>query len=153
MINIRVLPIWPMEDEEFGDKLVISIVSPYIEHPKIKGSNVHKFHFHDIAEEYFLENVNKIIRPMEKDIAESIVEIAMNNRGCEEWVIHCEAGISRSPGVAIGLAKYIKVSPDREQLIKNFPCYNKHVCALIEEAARKKVCEVVQDLRVQFNFH
>ena len=139
MIQIRVLPIWGMKDEDFKDALVISIVSPSMEHPKIKGSNVHKFHFHDVTEEYFLEKQNRIIRPMEKEMAESIVEIAMSNRHCDEWVIHCEAGISRSPGVAIGLAKFIKTIPDEEELKRLFPCFNKHVCQLIEEAMEVKM--------------
>jgi len=142
MINLKVLPIWGMEEEDYKDALVISIVSPGIEHPKIKGTNTHKFFFHDVTEEFFLENQNRIVRPMEKEIAESIVEIAIDNRGCDRWIIHCEAGVSRSPGVAIGLAKYFKVTPNEKRLKELFPHYNKYVAKLVEEALHRKMGEI-----------
>ena len=147
MINIRVLPIWGMEDEDFGDKLVISIVSPYVEHPKVKGNKVYKFHFHDITEEYFLSTTHRLMQPMGKEIAESIAEIAIDNRDCEEWVIHCEAGISRSPAVAIGLASVIDTNPSVGALKKLFPSYNKHVEALVREAVKAKVDTIMDQLK------
>ena len=146
MIAIRVLPIWGMENEDFGEALVISIVSPGMEHPKIKGTNIYRFNFYDVTEEYFIESQNRIIRLMEKEIAESIAQIAMDNRDCDRWVIHCEAGISRSPGVAIGLAKFIALRPDRSQLMKMFPSYNKYVAVLIEEAMQVEVDKIIQGL-------
>lgn len=147
MIRVLVYPEMAMVGQNFSDYLVISIVSPGRQHPiGMYGTNIHKFQFHDIVEEYFLEKQNKTIRPMEKEIAESIVEIAMNNRDCDRWIIHCEAGISRSPGVAIGLAKYIALRPNREELKKMFPLYNKHICKLIEEAMQIKVDEIDKEL-------
>jgi predicted protein tyrosine phosphatase len=140
MIRIHVYSEREVTRQNFFDHLVISIVSPGREHlPEIIGSNIHRFKFHDISQEYFLENQNKIIRPMEKEIAESIAEIAMDNRDNDRWIIHCEAGISRSPGVAIGLAKYIALKPHRLQLIEKFPLYNKYVCKLIEDAMEKEI--------------
>jgi predicted protein tyrosine phosphatase len=79
---------------------------------------------------------------MEKEIAESIVEIAIDNRGCDRWIIHCEAGVSRSPGVAIGLAKYFKVTPNERRLKELFPHYNKYVAKLVEEALHRKMGEI-----------
>jgi predicted protein tyrosine phosphatase len=140
-----------MVGQDFKDVLVISIVSPGRQHPIMHGSNIHKFQFHDITEEYFLENQNRIIRPMEKEIAESIVEIAMNNRDCDRWIIHCEAGISRSPGVAIGLAKYIALKPNRQELIKLFPYYNKYVCQLIEEAMDAEMDKILEGLDIRLD--
>ena len=139
MINIRVLPIHGIENEEFGDRLVISIVSPYVFHPKIKGSNVHQFHFHDVVEEYFLSTTQRFIQPMGKEIAESIAQIAINNKSCEEWVIHCEAGISRSPAVAIALSRFFTFNKSTDELVKEFPCYNRHVCKLVEGAIIKAI--------------
>ena len=148
MIRITVLDERSVVGQDFKDMFVISIVSPYREHPKIEGSNVWRFHFHDVTEEYFLEKQNVTIRPMGKAIAESIADLAMKNRDDDRWVIHCEAGISRSPGVAIGLAKYIKTIPSREKLIELFPMYNKHVCKLIEEAMKAQVEEIEKELRI-----
>jgi predicted protein tyrosine phosphatase len=144
--KLYVLPEIAVIDQDFKDIFVISIVSPGREHPKMKGSNIHKFQFHDIDREYFLENQNRIIRPMEKEIAESIAELAMNNRDCDRWIIHCEAGISRSPGVAIGLAKHIALKPNRQQLKDLFPLYNKYVCQLVEDAMRAQVDEITKGL-------
>ena len=146
MIRITVLDERSVAGQNFMDMFVISIVSPYREHPKIEGSNVWRFHFHDITEEYLVKD--QIFRPMGKEIAESIADLAMKNRDSDRWVIHCEAGISRSPGVAIGLAKYIKTIPDRERLIELFPMYNKHVCKLIEEAMKAQVEEIEKELRI-----
>jgi predicted protein tyrosine phosphatase len=149
MIRVHVYPEMALHNQNMMDTFVISIVSPGREHPKMEGTNIHKFQFHDITEEYMIESENRIIRPMEKEIAESIVEIAMKNRDCERWIIHCEAGISRSPGVAIGLAKYIALKPNRQELIKLFPYYNKYVCQLIEDAMSVKMKELTAELDVQ----
>jgi len=37
-------------------------------------------------------------------------------------MINCEAGISRSPGVAIGIASVLKTDPDIKELKRLFPC-------------------------------
>ena len=148
MIEIMVLPAVEMEGKNItSDTLVISIVSPYVIHPKIGGEYVYQFEFYDVTEEYFLEKQNKIIRPMEYEIAESIVEICMNHRDKKKWIIHCEAGISRSPGVAIGLARYIDLSINVETLVNMFPCYNKHVQMNIEKAMKAKLLEIELNLR------
>lgn len=146
MISINVFPEGAMIGQNFLDTLVISIVSPGREHPKMQGTNIHKFQFHDITQEYFIESQNKIIRPMEKEIAESIAEIAMNNRDCDRWIIHCEAGISRSPGVAIGLSRHIALRPGRQQLKKMFPHFNQYVCKLVEDAMQAKIDEITKCL-------
>lgn len=132
-----------------SNALVISIGSPGGEPAKLKGENIFKFQFHDITEELFIEDKNMIMRPMEKEIAESIaeiVEIAMSHRDKKVWVIHCEAGISRSPGVAIGLAKFIDTEPDQVRLEKMFPYHNKHVRKLVEKAMRDKIKEIDEEL-------
>lgn len=136
MIKIHVLSEWMAKDiKVFGDDvMVISIVSPGREHPKLIGENIFKFHFYDIDEELLLEKENKVIRPMERKIAESIADIALDHRDKEIWVIHCEAGISRSPGVALGLASRIETFPDITRLEHLFPLHNTHVRRLVEES-------------------
>lgn len=150
MINIHIYSEAQVYEQNFLDHLVISIVSPGREHPPMKGTNIHKFQFHDITQEYFLETVNKMIRPMEVEIAESIAQIALDNRDCDRWIIHCEAGVSRSPGVAIGLSKHIALKPGRQILKKMFPHYNKYVSTLIEIELQKKVEEITKGLDKNF---
>jgi len=140
MINIQVLSERAVKGQDFKDALVISITSPGQEHPKIKGSHIHRFHFHDVTEIYEMSD-GRLIQPMSKTIAEAIVDLGMCHRHCdewiihcEEWIIHCEAGISRSPAVAIGLSKYLKFNPNRRNLKKMFPMYNKYIAGFIEEA-------------------
>jgi predicted protein tyrosine phosphatase len=143
MIKLFVWPEIAMANTEidFKDNLVISITSPGSEHVRIKGNNVYKFHFHDVREPIELMDGSTMM-PMSEEIAESIVDIALNNRHCKVWVINCEAGISRSPGVAIGLGRFIDTKPSCEELMRDFPCYNKHVSRLIEIEMRKRLKEM-----------
>lgn len=129
--------------------LVISIGSPGSEKAKIKGDHVHFFQFHDIDTQLFLEDANLIMNPMSVEIAESIAEIAVNNRDKKAWIIHCEAGISRSPGVALGLSKFLKFDTDMEELERMFPCHNRHVRRLVENAMQKRIDELTEELDKQ----
>ena len=152
MIDIMVLPAVVMEGKNVtSDTLVISIVSPGRVHPKIHGEHVYQFAFHDVIEEYSLDKNEyrdaMVIQPMSYEIAESIVEICMNHRDKKRWIIQCEAGISRSPGVAIGLARYIDLSPNEEKLAKMFPYHNKYVRMNIEKAMKVKLLEIELNLR------
>ena len=151
MIQLQILPRIAVEERTASDDtLVISIVTPGIEHPKIYGEHVFKFSFHDVAKEYFLEandyRDEMWVRPMEYETAEGIVEVAMANRDKKYWIIHCEAGISRSPGVAIGLARYLYMDPNLDKLIELYPMYNKYVRELIEKAMIVKLEEIDKEL-------
>ena len=133
---------------DFKDSLVISITSPGSEHPKIKGNNVHKFHFHDIREPIELFDGSTWL-PMSESVAEAIAQVAVKNMDKNVknvWLIHCEAGISRSPGVAIGLSRYVNFNLTTDELIKQHPCYNKYVCKLVEKAMRKEIDKLEKDL-------
>jgi predicted protein tyrosine phosphatase len=121
------------------DTMVISIGSPGVGNPVIHGRHVYEFQFHDVKEEYWLEKANMMIRPMEYEIAERIAEIAVEHRDKPTWIIHCEAGISRSPGVALGLSRYIELDPGTHMLQKMFPCYNSYVRKYIEKALRERL--------------
>jgi len=145
MIKVYVLPEIAVEGRDLKDALVISIVSPGREHPKITGNHVYRFHFHDVGQVYELPD-GRLIQPMSETIAEAIVDVAMEHRYCNEWIIHCEAGISRSAGVVIGMSKYLKFEPNRRNLKKMFPLFNKHVCQLIEEAMEVKIKEIDAEL-------
>lgn len=138
-----ILPRIAIENRTVNDKtLVISIGSPGHENPVIHGKHVYQFQFHDVKEEYLVMGSNKIIRPMGFEIAQQIAEIAVNHRDKPTWIIHCEAGISRSPGVALGLSRYIDLDPGISILQKMFPCYNSHVRKLVEQALYEKLIEI-----------
>jgi len=147
MINVYVVPEAAMIDQNVGDRFVISIVSPGRVHPNIIGTNVHKFHFHDVTQVYEVAD-GQLIRPMSETIADQIAEIAIKNVTVKEWIIHCEAGISRSPGVAIAISKYIKLNPNRKALKKAFPMFNKYVCLLIEQSIEMKIKELEKEFPV-----
>ena len=147
MIKMYVLPEIAVVDKDFKDSLVISVVSPGREHPNIIGEYVYKFHFHDVTEVYEY-NDGRLIQPMSRTIAKEIAEVAMNHRYLTEWIVHCEAGISRSPAVAIALSKFVKLNPNRRNLKKMFPLFNKHVCQLIEEEMEEKMKELESQIEL-----
>ena len=147
MINICVLPEIAVVGRDFKDSLVISIVSPGREHPKIVGEYIYKFHFHDVTEVYEYDN-GELILPMSRTVAQEIAGVAMSHRYLTEWIIHCEAGISRSPAVAIALSKFVKLNPNRRNLKKMFPLFNKHVCQLIEEEMEENMKELESQIEL-----
>mgnify|MGYP003385254200 CR=1 FL=1 len=149
MINIRVRSMAEVEGQKFGNAFVISIVSPGAEHPKFEAENQFWCQFNDVREDLMTDS--GIMNAMNKELAERLVFIAMEYRDVSTWVIHCEAGISRSPGVAIGLARYLKCTPTAQQLEVTYPHYNRHVADMVAAAARKRICEIVKNVRVQFN--
>jgi predicted protein tyrosine phosphatase len=124
--------------------LVISISSPGQPEANIKGNYVHRTAFHDIQEDLMIDS--GIMNAMNSEVAESIAQVMVNHRHLKRWVIHCEAGVSRSPGVAIGAARYIDLDPGVEKLIERFPCYNKHVKKMMEKALREKMEEIDEQI-------
>jgi len=140
MINIFVWPEIAMRETtvDFKNSVVISITSPGSEHVSIKGMNVHKFYFNDVREPLELMDGSTML-PMSEKIADEIAQIVIDNRDKRVWMINCEEGISRSPGVAIGIASVLKTYPDVNKLKSQFPCFNTYVAKLVEEAIRRKM--------------
>lgn len=87
-----------------------------------------------------------IMNAMTEEMAEAITEVLMNNRHLKRWVIHCEAGASRSPGIAVGIARYLNVDPELGKLIEMFPCYNTHVVKMMHKALRKKLDKIEAEI-------
>lgn len=143
MIKLFVMSEWMAKDiGKFNDKtLVISITSPGSEHPKLEGKHIFQFHFFDIREPLEFDD-GKIWLPMSEIVADEIVKVAINNKDKKIWVIHCEAGISRSPGVAIALSRFFEFDNTNTHILeKDFPCFNPHVRKLVEGAFIKRLKE------------
>lgn len=55
---------------------------------------------------------------------------------CEQLLVHCFAGRSRSPAVAIALNDIFDLGYDSERMMANFPRYNKFVYLKMRAAAK-----------------
>lgn len=132
-----------------NEVFVLSITSPYVDHPHLEGENVYKFHFYDITEEYFVEETSQMLRPLDNEMAEAIVEVAFDHRHLKRWYIHCEMGISRSPAVAIALSEVLKTTPTSIELREMFPQFNLHVYKLVLAAAKKKLAEIEDEIQTE----
>lgn len=90
--------------QESRKHVVISIVSPGTEFPKLpqnsKRLGVIQLQFHDLDKPIFAFSKDGYF---ERGHARQIIDFAEKNKG-RKIIVHCEAGISRSPAVAAALA-------------------------------------------------
>ena len=59
--------------------------------------------FTDIQDE--VEENGKIYQPFSEDNYKEIIEFVTKHQDCDKLFVHCHAGVCRSAGVAVGLAK------------------------------------------------
>ena len=115
----------------FDKDMIISIMSPGQTHPRMNVYGVPRLNiqFHDIVEEICVENT--LWLPMQPEYAAQIVDFMQESfPWCDRLVIHCEAGISRSAGVAVGLSRYFDLTPENT-LRDQHPHFNIHVASSI----------------------
>jgi predicted protein tyrosine phosphatase len=144
-IRLSVYPVIAVKRQSFDNStFIISIVSPGMEHVDIDCRNILRVKFHDIQQEYVEGGIR--YKPLEYETAQQIVSAAFDNRDKSHWVIHCEAGVSRSPAVALGLAKYVRFSKTVKALEREFPYHNKYVRKLIEQAGDEQMKRIMKDL-------
>lgn len=62
--------------------------------------------------------------PFTKDHADAIIDFMNANLDANILVVHCDAGISRSPAVASAIAEYYF---NDQQFYRHHPCYNRMV--------------------------
>lgn len=89
-----------------GKIAIISITDP--DEPVVfyRYTNVLRLQFHDFNQiwpqltkrTYFNESM-----------AEQIVDFVENNKTVDDLIVHCEAGISRSPAVAAAICEYLNI--------------------------------------------
>jgi len=92
----------------------ISIVSPEYSEYKVADSPYIKdilyLRFHDVLTDGRVVSINKvddkIIRFDDSD-ARQIIDFGLKNKEYKNFMIHCEAGMSRSPAVALALSEIL----------------------------------------------
>lgn len=124
------------EITDFPNHAVVSIVSPGHEHPRLTAKHLLQVHFNDVDQMCELQD-GRIIMPMEQSIADEVALFAIKHREEPKWVVHCEAGLSRSPGVGLAIAGWQENRELVEHLEVNFPCYNRLVRRSIENALHR----------------
>ncbi len=122
----------------FDGDMIISIMSPGDTHPrpKAKGPRL-DIQFWDVTEE--IMDGEKLWRPIDDYHGMMIVtfveeHIHFTNR----IVIHCEAGVSRSAGVAVGLSRYFDLGMTENELRDRFPHFNLTVAQKIWKACEER---------------
>lgn len=60
-------------------------------------------YFSDVEKE--IEEGGKIYRPFNKEDYEKVIEFYEKNKKVDELIVHCHAGVCRSPGIVEGLGK------------------------------------------------
>ena len=106
--------------------VVISIVSPeYEKYEVAKNRNCIEtmyLRFHDLNHNGKLQSLNEVedrsaLKLFNEDDALKILEFSRKHKEVKEWIVHCEAGISRSPGVAMALSQLMNLTSSPERFI------------------------------------
>lgn len=133
---IRVLSEQEFRVEPITERdIVISIVSPDREHPRQSLVCLARLNLHfkdtmryEVSEQGFsAEQANEVVEFVEKWLLES-----------ERIVVHCEAGMSRSAGVAVGLARYLLTDEDEKSVRDAKPHFNLDVAQKIWRIYQKR---------------
>jgi predicted protein tyrosine phosphatase len=115
----------------------ISITDPNLPLAKLKlmENNILRLQFHDI-EQAIKTLDGKVFFPMtESDSWKVASFMKNNNKNMDILIVHCEAGISRSAGVAAAISKFFMNSDDYyfRTFLPNRWCYRKVLDALMKE--------------------
>jgi predicted protein tyrosine phosphatase len=109
---------------------VISITDPHQKPAELRAKNILRLSFYDINEPIKTLD-GKMFDPMTSDDADKIVEyIKTFPKNIANIYVHCEAGISRSAGVAAAIAKYL-INDDERFFLSKVP--NRHCYKLLLE--------------------
>ncbi len=108
----------------FDGDMIISIESPGDKHARnVYGIKRLDVQFWDVTEE--IMDGEKLWRPLDHCHAEMIVEFMdAHIANSDRLIIHCAAGVSRSPGVAVGLSRYFDLGKTENDLRDLYPHFN-----------------------------
>jgi len=124
--------------EPHPDEILISIREPHqvdlIPHGTFAA--IYHLKIYDLAE--------SVVHPQRDSMPAMSLEHAIDllHFVCQYWpthqrfTIHCAAGISRSPAVAMALSELFKGTPSSTIIRQRHPHFNPHVYQLILQAAR-----------------
>ena len=121
--------------------MIISIAtpeysSPRLYDPQLIGVPRLNLKFHDVTQ--LIESLGRMYAPINEDQAKQIVDFAVEYiPSSKRLVVHCDAGVSRSPGVAIGLARYFEFGNENE-LRDLYPHFNITVAKSIWAECQKR---------------
>jgi len=110
--------------------ILISITDPGRKHPNVSEAwRSLKLHFHDLDEAR--DKSDKLINEWH---AVSILNFLRLTQP-EEIVVNCEAGISRSAGVAVALEEILN---ENKQAFKKYPNHNRRVASTILQTWQRR---------------
>ena len=105
------------------NSILISIADPGRRHPKVpKGWTSLRLSFHDLDEVRSEGDI--LVSEMDATLMLEFVEATRP----KEIVVNCEAGISRSGGVAVALEEILN---ENKQAFKKYPNHNRRVTSTI----------------------
>lgn len=77
---------------------------------------------------YRIRDGPKDFHPLKHEEAKALQEFVLKQRNAmTKLTIHCHAGVSRSPGVAIALAEWLDTTPHIYDLISAYPLFNRQI--------------------------
>ncbi len=98
---------------------------------------IHHFGAWDIP--YRILDEEKDLKPLSLDDAHELIEFVLRYRNqMTALTIHCHAGVSRSPAVALALAEWVDTTPHAYALIERYPCFNRQIYRTLCQAAQDK---------------
>lgn len=105
--------------------VIISIASPELETYRIPSNSHCKdilyLRFHDILNNGNIRSLNEVgdkIVPINKEHIKKILDFAKKYNYIKDWLLHCEAGMSRSPAVALALSEIMNGKDGYEIYVK-----------------------------------
>lgn len=135
-MNIRVLNLADAEAYEPGpNEVCISITSPAVQ-AELQGGwrAMLRLQFSDIDVVLPARwNVGSVTTLFTGKMAHQVVKFAREHADAD-FVVHCEAGISRSPGVALALHEILTGEPPGATLEQQYSLHNRFVRRKVLEA-------------------
>ena len=122
-----------IKQNQYNANIISITLQPTYADIKNCGPTIY-LHFEDFDTELLCRSV----QPIQKENAEKIAAFVMiNKHNRKHFIVQCDAGVSRSAGVAAALMKYFNGddSPifDNPQYCPNMRCYRMVLEALMEE--------------------